>query len=59
MKIFRRFLRIVYNDDLWSVIGLILSVLTACKHYYFSGHTDKAIFWMVFAILCLVNLKNR
>ena len=57
-KLYKKILRFAYNDDFWSVIGLIFSILNAFNRYFISGATDKAIFWMLVAIFCLVNLKR-
>lgn len=39
------------------IVGTIFGIINAFVRY-FTGHTDKAIFWMLCALVCIMNLKE-
>lgn len=49
--------RFLLNDSVWCVVGTIAGVLLAFV-FYFSGCVDKATFWMVCSLMCIMNLKG-
>lgn len=53
----KAFMHLVANDNVWCVFGTIAGVLLAFV-FYFSGCVDKATFWMVCALTCIMNLKG-
>lgn len=50
-------LRILCNDTIYCCVGSFLGVVFGFRNY-FQGHTDKAIFWMLCALVCIMNLKK-
>ena len=48
---------IFLNDNLFSVVGVVVGVVDGLIRY-FCGQTDKAIFWILVALVCLMNLKE-
>lgn len=50
-------LRLILNDDAWCVCGTIAGIVLAFV-FYFCGSIDKATFWMVCALTCIMNLKG-
>ena len=53
----RKILDVLLNDTIYCVVGTIFGVINAFVRY-FTGHTDKAIFWMLCALVCIMNLKE-
>lgn len=53
----RKILDVLFNDTIYCVVGTIFGVINAFVRY-FTGHTDKAIFWMLCALVCIMNLKE-
>ena len=53
----KRILSLFLDDTIWSVIGTFFGIGCAFGNY-FGGNTDKAIFWMVCALVCIMNLKE-
>ena len=45
------------NDNLFSVIGVVVGVILGFRNY-FQDHTDKAVFWMLCALVCIMNMKE-
>ena len=56
--IFERVKAILLNDTIWSVIGVLFGILNAFVHYFGDGDIQKAIFWMLCALVCIMNLKE-
>ena len=56
--ILERVKAILLNDTIWSVIGVLFGILNAFVHYFCDGDIQKAIFWMLCALVCLMNLKE-
>ena len=56
--IFERVKAILLNDTIWSVIGVLFGILNAFVHYFGDGDITKAIFWMLCALVCIMNLKE-
>ena len=48
---------IFLNDNLFSIIGVAVGVVDGLIRY-FCGQTDKAIFLILVALVCLMNLKE-
>ena len=55
--ILERIKAILLNDTIWCVIGTIFGVVLGFVNY-FGGHTDKAIFWIICALVCIMNMKE-
>lgn len=53
----KAFMHLVINDNVWCVIGTIAGIVLAFV-FYFGGSIDKATFWMVCALTCIMNLKG-
>ena len=53
----RKIASLLLNDTIYCVVGTIFGVIIAFVRY-FTGHTDKAIFWMLCALVCIMNLKE-
>lgn len=49
---------ILLNDTIWSVIGVLFGILNAFVHYFGDVDIIKAIFWMLCALVCIMNLKE-
>lgn len=49
--------RVLLDDTIWSVIGAIFGIVNGFIKY-FGGCTDKATFWIVCALVCIMNLKE-
>ena len=56
--ILERVKAILLNDTIWSVIGVLFGILNAFVHYFGDGDITKAIFWMLCALVCIMNLKE-
>ena len=56
--ILERVKAILLNDTIWSVIGVLFGIFNAFVHYFGDGDIQKAIFWMLCALVCLMNLKE-
>lgn len=54
---FKSLLHLVINDNFWCVIGTVVGMILAFV-FYFCGSIDKATFWMVCALTCIMNLKG-
>ena len=52
-----RILRILCNDTIYCSVGAFLGVILGF-HNYFQDHTDKAIFWMLCVLVCIINIKD-
>ena len=52
-----RILRILCNDTIYCVVGTFLGVILGFRNYL-QDHTDKAIFWMLCALVCIMNMKE-
>ena len=50
--------RVFLNDTLWCVIGTVAGVTLAFVDY-FSNDILKAIFWMLCALVCIMNMKEK
>lgn len=48
---------ILLNDTIWSVIGVVFGVICAFVNY-FGDNVEKATYWMVCALVCIMNLKE-
>ena len=53
----RKILDVLLNDTIYCVVGTFLGVIFGFR-YYFQDHTDKAIFWMLCALVCIMNMKE-
>ena len=42
----------------YSVIGVLFGIFNAFVHYFGDGDIQKAIFWMLCALVCIMNLKE-
>ena len=56
--ILERVKAILLNDTIWSVIGVLFGILNAFVKYFGDGDIQKAIFWMLCALVCIMNLKE-
>ena len=56
--ILERVKAILLNDTIWSVIGVLFGILNSFVHYFGDGDIIKAIFWMLCALVCIMNLKE-
>ena len=56
--ILERVKAILLNDTIWSVIGVLFGILNAFIKYFGDGDIQKAIFWMLCALVCIMNLKE-
>ena len=54
----KRFLRLFLNDTIYSVIGVVFGVINAFVHYFGDGDILKSIFWILCALVCIMNLKE-
>lgn len=56
--ILERVKAILLNDTIWSVIGVLFGILNAFVNYFGDCDIQKAIFWMLCALVCIMNLKE-
>ena len=56
--ILERVKAILLNDTIWSVIGVLFGIFNAFIKYFSDGDIQKAIFWMLCALVCIMNLKE-
>ena len=49
---------ILLNDTIWSVIGVLFGIFNAFIKYFGDGDIQQAIFWMLCALVCIMNLKE-
>ena len=54
----QRIVALLTNDTIYCVIGTILGLICAFVHYFGDGDIQKAIFWMLCALVCIMNLKE-
>ena len=53
-----RFLGILCNGTIYYVVGILFGVINSFAHYFGDGDMLRAIFWMLFALVCVMNLKE-
>ena len=53
----RKIASLLLNDTIYCVVGTIFGVINAFVRY-FTGDIIKAIFWMLCALVCIMNLKE-
>lgn len=53
-----RILSILCNGTIYYVVGILFGVINAFIHYFGDGDIMRAIFWMLFALVCVMNLKE-
>lgn len=53
-----RILSILCNGTIYYVVGILFGVVNAFIHYFGDGDIMRAIFWMLFALVCVMNLKE-
>ena len=54
----RKILDVLLNDTIYCVIGTVFGVINAFVHYFGDGDIAKAIFWMLCALVCIMNMKE-
>ena len=53
-----RILSILCNGTIYYVVGILFGVVNSFIHYFGDGDIMRAIFWMLFALVCVMNLKE-
>lgn len=54
----KRIVALLTNDTIYCVAGTIFGVFNAFVHYFGDGDVLKSIFWMLCALVCIMNLKE-
>ena len=53
-----RILGILCNGTIYYVVGILFGVINSFVYYFGGGDMLRAIFWMLFALVCVMNLKE-
>ena len=54
----KRIIAILCNDTIYSVLGVFFGVICSLINYFVSKDVPRATFWMLVALVCIMNLKE-